>query len=133
MAQYTCVDTKAKRLPDGSDYFAITPMGQVPALHTDDGILLTENTAVLQYIADRFPDARLAPPAGAERARLQQWLGFIGPELHKAVFIPLLDPTAPAEVKKYAHDKVARRLGILQRHLAENEFLLDRFTVADAY
>ena len=132
-ARFTCVDTRAKRVEDGSDFFAVTAMGQVPALRTDEGFLLTENTAVLQYVADRFPEAQLAPPPGPERARLQQWLGFIGTELHKALFVPLLDPKAPADVKTYARDKAALRLGILEAHLSKHEFLLDRFTVADAY
>jgi glutathione S-transferase len=132
-AQFTSVDTRAKRVEDGSDFFAINPMGQVPALRTDEGFVLTENTAVLQYVADRFPAAQLAPQTAPERAQLQQWLGFIGTELHKALFVPLLDPKAPADVKAYAREKAALRLGILQDHLATREFLLDRFTVADAY
>ena len=132
-ARFTCVDTRAKRVEDGSDFFAVTAMGQVPALRTDEGFVLTENSAVLQYVADRFPEAQLAPPAGPERARLQQWLGFIGTELHKALFVPLLDPKAPADVKTYARDKATLRLGILQDHLSKHDFLLDRFTVADAY
>lgn len=130
-AQYTCVDTHAHRLPDGADYFDLTPMGQVPLLETDDGMLLTENSAVLQYVAERYP--QLAPAAGPERARLQQWLGFIGTELHKAIFVPLLDPRAPAEVKAYARGNIVLRFGTLQAHLAGREFLLDRFSVADGY
>jgi glutathione S-transferase len=132
-AAYTYVDTHAKRTQDGADYLAVNPMGQVPALRTDDGVVLTENTAVLQYIADRFPDAGLAPPSGIARAKLQQWLGFIGTELHKGLFSPLLDPKAPADVKAYTRAKAALRLGLLEKHLASNDYLLDRFTVADAY
>jgi glutathione S-transferase len=132
-ATFTQVDLKAKRAADGSDFFAVTPMGQVPALRTDDGVLLTENTAVLQYIADRFPGAKLAPSAGLERAGLQQWLGFIGTELHKAVFVPLLDAKAPPEVKEYARQKIALRFEVLDKHLAGREFVLDGFSIADAY
>jgi glutathione S-transferase len=132
-AGFTCVDTRSKRVEDGSDFLAVNAMGQVPALRTDEGFVLTENTAVLQYVADRFPQAQLAPPAGPERARLQQWLGFIGTELHKALFVPLLDQKASPEVKAYAREKAALRLGILEEHLAGREFLLDRFSVADAY
>jgi glutathione S-transferase len=85
-------------------------------------------------VADRFPAAQLAPPAGTlQRARLQQWLGFISTELHKAVFIPLLDPHAPEEVKRYAREKVALRMGMLHKQLAANDYLLDGFSVADAY
>ena len=111
-AEYTRVDTRAKRVADGSDFGKINPMGQVPVLATDEGALLTENSAVLQYVAGRFP--QLAPAAGIGRSRLQQWLSFIGTELHKAVFVPLLDPNAPDTVKAYARDKVALRLGIVQ-------------------
>ena len=134
-AQFTQVDTRSKRVADGSDFLAVSPMGQVPALLTDDGTVLTENTAVLQYVAERFPDAELAPPAGLMRARLQQWLGFIGTEIHKAIFIPLLDPRANDAVKAYARDKVPLRMGVLQERLADadHEFLLSQFSVADAY
>ncbi|MCX7175811.1 MAG: glutathione binding-like protein [Proteobacteria bacterium] len=132
-AQYTYVDAQVHRLPDGADYFAIAPMGQVPLLETDDGMLLSENSAVLQYVAESYPQAQLAPAAGPQRARLQQWLCFIGTELHKAIFAPLLDPKAPPEVKAYARTKVDLRLATLQAHLAGREFLLERFTVADAY
>jgi glutathione S-transferase len=108
-------------------------MGQVPALRVEDGTTLTENTAVLQYVADRYPGAGLAPPPGLERARLQQWLGFIGTELHKAIFIPLLDPAAPEGAKAYARGKIAQRFAVLDRHLEARQFLLDHFSVADAY
>ena len=132
-AEYTWVDLKTKHLADGSNYFEINPMGQVLALRTDDGVLLTENAAVLQYVADRFPDAKLAPPTGLDRSRLQQWLAFIASELQKAVFIPLLDPTAPEGAKAYAREKAALRFRVLEQHLSAREFLLDRFSVADAY
>ena len=105
----------------------------MPALRTAEGFVLTENTAVLQYVADSLPQAGLAPPPGTARAQLQQWLGFIGTELHKALFVPLLDPRAPADARTYARDKADLRLGVLQKHFAQHEFLLDRFSVADAY
>ncbi|MGF6596113.1 glutathione S-transferase [Paraburkholderia sp. GAS448] len=133
-AGFIQVDTKRKRLRDGSDFYPVNALGQVPALRTDEGWLLTENTAIMPYVADQFPSAQLAPPAGtAERAKLQQWLGFISTELHKAVFVPLLDPQAPADVGDYTRRKVALRLGVLQKHLDKREFLLDSFTVADGY
>lgn len=133
-AAFVQVDTKAKQVTDGSDFLAINPLGQVPVLRTDDGWLLTENTAILPYVADRYPDAALAPaPGTAARAKMQQWLGFVSTELHKAVFVPLLDRHAPDDVKRYAHDKVASRMGVLQRHLAAHAFLVETFSVADAY
>ena len=124
---------RAKRLPDGADFLQINPLGMVPTLRTDEGDLLTENSAILQYVAARFPAANLAPTNGIERARLQQWLSFIGTELHKAVFIPLLDKKAPAEAKAYAATLADARFGVLAKHLAGREFLLDAFSIADAY
>jgi glutathione S-transferase len=133
LARYTLADTGTKKLADGSDFFAVNPMGQVPALRLDDGTILTENTAVLQYVAEQFPHARLAPLPGVERSRMQQWLGFIGTELHKAVFVPMLDDKASEEVKRYSREKLARRMATLQAHLRDREFLLDEFSIADAY
>jgi len=132
-ARFTQVDTRAKRLAGGGDFFAVNPMGQVPVLRTDAGELLTENTAVLQYIAERFPEAKLVPDGEMARARLREWLGFIGTELHKAVFVPLLDAKAPEAAKAYAREKLALRMDVLAKHLSGREFLLDRFSVADAY
>jgi glutathione S-transferase len=102
-------------------------------LRLDDGSILTENTAVLQYVADRFPASGLAPAGGDERAKVQQWLGFIGTELHKALFVPLLDRQAPEAMKAYTRDKADLRLGLLQKHLEGRAFVLDRFTIVDAY
>jgi glutathione S-transferase len=131
--KFIAVDTRSKKLADGSDFLAVNSMGQVPVLRTDAGELLTENPAVLQYVADQKPELPLAPPNGIERYRLQQWLNFITSELHKVVFIPLLDPTSPEEAKIYAREKAERRFSHLSNHLEGREFLLDNFTVADAY
>ena len=122
-----------KRLPDGSDFLQINPLGMVPTLRTDEGDLLTENGAILQYVAERFPGANLAPASGIARARLQQWLSYVGTELHKAIFIPLLDHKAPPEAKAYAAGLADARFGMLEKHLAGREFLLDTFSIADAY
>ena len=132
-ATYIQVDTKRKQLENGRDFFSLNPIGQVPVLRTDEGALLTENTAILPYVADRFPHAQLAPVGSLERARLQQWLGFISTELHKALFVPLLDPNAGDEVKRYTREKVDIRLNLLAARFAAHEWLLDAFSVADAY
>ena len=131
-ANYIARDRNNK-LPDGSDFTAINPLGMVPVLRTESGELITENAAILQYVAARFPDARLAPAEAMERAKLQQWLSFIGTELHKAVFLPLLRPEASPDVKAYAMSLVDARLAIVERHLTGRDFLLDTFSVADAY
>ena len=127
------VDPKTKRTLDGANYLDIYPLGLVPALRLDDGSLLTENAAVLQYLAARFPAADLASTGDLERARLQQWLCFIGTELHKAMFIPLFDTRAPEGTKPHTLAKSRSRLDFLNGHLTGREFLLDRFSVADAY
>ncbi|RZI96073.1 MAG: glutathione S-transferase [Rubrivivax sp.] len=132
-ARFTQVDSEAKRTLDGRDYWQITPMGQVPALRTPEGWLLTENAAVLQYLAEAFPDAGLLPAKADARARVRQWLGFIGTELHKAVFVPLLDPKAGADVKAYSRDKAALRLGVLEAHLQQHEHLEGSYGIADIY
>ena len=133
-ASYQEVDPKTKRvLGDGSDFIAVNPLGLVPTLRTDDGIVLTENAAVLQYVADHFPDSAIAAGTGIDRSRLHQWLCFIGTELHKGLFIPLLDPKAGAETKAWALAKGTSRLDYLDNYLQGRDFLLDRFSVADAY
>jgi glutathione S-transferase len=133
-ANFLEVDPNTKRLlADGSDYLAVNPVGLVPALRGDDDELLTENAAILQYVADHLPDANLAPASGLARSRLQQWLCFIGTELHKGLFVPLLDRKAPDAMKAHVLEKNLPRLAYLDRYLEGREFLLDRFTVADAY
>jgi glutathione S-transferase len=128
------VDTKAHTFGAGADFYAINGKGYVPVLELDDGRRLTEGPAIVQYLADRKPESQLAPVAGSfERYRLQEWLNFITSELHKLVFSPLLDPRGIDGAKSYAHDKVGQRLAYLNTHLTGREFLLDRFTVADAY
>ncbi|WP_457419984.1 glutathione binding-like protein [Roseateles sp. P5_E7] len=124
---------KAKRTGDGRDYWQINPMGQVPALLTPAGWLLTENAAVLQYLAEAFPAAGLLPAELDAQARMRQWLGFIATELHKAVFVPLLDPKAGADVKAYAMEKAALRLSVLEAHLARHEYLEGGYGIADIY
>jgi glutathione S-transferase len=132
-AGFVHVNLKSKRLPDGSSYLDIAPLGQVPMIRTAEGTFITENSAVLQYVADAYPDASLAPRTASERARLQQWLGFIGTELHKIIFQPLLETQASSEVKDYARAKIPLRFGHLQSHLEKHDYLLNEFSVADAY
>jgi glutathione S-transferase len=128
------VDLRRKTVADGSDYLAIHPMGQVPALDLGDGIVLTEGPAVLQYIADLAPAARLAPPAGSlERYRLMSLLNFISTELHKA-FAPLFHPHTPEEYKA-AVRRDRRALLQVESMLGDGRPWLmgGDFSVADAY
>jgi glutathione S-transferase len=123
----------ARLLADGSDYYAINAMGQVPAIRTDSGEMITENPAVLQYIAELYPENGLAPSGGINRYRLQQWLNFISTELHKATFIPLLDRNSPDGAKAFARKKLPLRMDYLSSHLERRDFVLERFSVADCY
>jgi glutathione S-transferase len=132
-AQFVQIETKTKHTQDGVDFRTIHPLGLVPALEMDNGEILTENAAILQHVADRFPDAGLAPRDPLGRSRLHQWLCFIGTELHKALYIPLLDRNAPDAVKAYALAKAQSRLSWVARGLERRDYLLDRFSVADAY
>ncbi len=132
-AKFTAVDLKAKRTADGRDFFAINPLGQVPVLRTETDELITENPVVLQYVADRCVGSGLAPGHGPERRRLQLWLNFITSELHKLVFIPLLSPKSNDGARAFAREQIGPRFGYLDAHLDGREYLLDRFTVADAY
>jgi glutathione S-transferase len=132
-AQFTAVDLKVKRTADGADFLAVNPMGQVPVLRTETGELLTENPVVLQYVADHCPGSGLAPGNSPERYRLQLWLNFITSELHKLVFTPLLSHKSNDGAKAFAREQIAPRFAYLDAHLGGRDFLLDRFTVADAY
>lgn len=131
-ARFVRVDTKARRTADGEDYATINPQGLVPAIRTDDGQVLTENGAVLQYLGGLHPEAGLLP-TGFERHLLQQWLSFVGTELHSGVFHLLFNKQAGDETKAFARQAAVQRFAYLDGQLDGREWLLDRFTVADAY
>jgi glutathione S-transferase len=128
------VDRRTKKAADGLDFNEVNPKGYVPALTLDNGEVLTEVVAVLQYIADRNPAAKLAPPAGSmERYRLMEWLSFINSEVHKG-FSPLFRDDASEDVKQYTRKNLQGRLDYLERILGGRTFLMgEQFTVADAY
>ncbi|GAB2810985.1 glutathione transferase GstA [Comamonas piscis] len=126
--------TKTHQLKDGTDFYTINPLGYVPVLELDNGQRLREGLAIVQYIADQAPASKLAPPNGTfERYQLQEWLGFIGTEIHKG-FSPLFNPNMPDTVKDMARVQVLKRLTYVDAQLAGKEFLMGTdFTVADAY
>ncbi|MDP9899664.1 glutathione transferase GstA [Variovorax ginsengisoli] len=126
--------TKSHKLADGTDYYAINPLGYVPLLELDDGTLLREGPAIVQYIADQAPLKNLAPANGTlARYRLQEWLNFIGTELHKG-FGPLFNPAMPAEAKTLTMEKLKSRLTWIDKELDGKEFLMgEHFSVADGY
>lgn len=128
------VDHKTHKTRDGEDFNAINTKGYVPALRLDNGELLTENVAVLQYIADRNPASKLAPAAGTlERYHLMEWLAYINSEVHKN-FGPLFNPSSSEAVKQYSRDNLTKRVDWLEKALGAKNFLMgEQFTVADAY
>ena len=127
------VDTKNKTTESGDDYRAINPKGYVPLLELDNGVRLSEGPAIVQYLADLAPAAKLAPANGTfERYRLQEWLNFITSEIHKQ-FSPLFDGTMPEEAKEKFRNKLAGRFDLLAEQLKGRDYLMGSFTVADAY
>lgn len=128
------VDLKTKSMEGGGDFAKINSKGYVPALELDDGEILTEGPAIVQYIADRKPESGLAPKAGTmERYRLQEMLNFITSEIHKT-FTPLFHDDAAPEWKQAAKDTLAQRFDFLSKHLEGKDYLMGKqFTVADGY
>jgi glutathione S-transferase len=126
--------TKSHKLQDGTDYYGINPLGYVPMLELDDGTRLREGPAIVQYVADQAPTKNLAPANGTlPRYRLQEWLTFIGTEIHKS-FSPLFNPAMPEDAKKSFRDKITSRLQFVDKELAGKQYLTgDHFTVADGY
>jgi glutathione S-transferase len=122
--EFVKVDGTAKKTQDGADFWKVNPKGYVPALGLDDGEVLTEGPVISQYLADRKPQAGLAPAAGTmERYRLQEMLGYINSELHKT-YSPLFDKATPQETRD----------AVIEQKLDGHDYLFgDRFTVADAY
>jgi glutathione S-transferase len=127
-------DTKTKKLVDGSDYYAVNSKGSVPALRLDDGAVLTEGVAIMQYLADQKPESNLVPKAGTlARYRVQEWLNYITSEVHKS-YSPLWNPTADPKVKEYAQANLEKKLDWVNGQLAGKKYLTgDTFTIADAY
>lgn len=130
------VDKDSKKTEAGADFREINPLGYVPALELDDGNILIEAPAILQYLADANPEAGLAPAnATLERTRLQQYLNFTASEFHKA-FAPFFSGREMSvEERESAVAKVAVRLDYIESLLADGrEYLLgSKFTVADTY
>jgi glutathione S-transferase len=128
------VDLREHKTEKGADYYQINPKGYVPALELDGGQVLTEGPAIVQYVADQKPEAKLAPAAGTiERYQMQGWLHFIGTEIHKA-YSPLFYPTTPEEVKKSNLERIGKRFEFIAKHLEGKQYLMgDHFTAPDAY
>ena len=128
------VSTKSHKLQDGTDYYTINALGYVPVLELDNGERLREGPAIVQYIADQVPEKNLAPANGTlARYRLQEWLTFIGTELHQG-FGPLFNPATPADYQPQVRERLLKRLQWVDSQLAGKPYLMgEQFTVADGY
>jgi len=127
------VDLKAKKLAGGGDFLKVNPKGQVPVLVLDDGEQLTEGPVIVQVIADKAGDGKLAPANGTrERYRLQEWLNFLTSELHKN-FSPLFQPTLGDDAKAFFRDRLAGKFKYVDEKLAGKDYLMGGFSVADGY
>ncbi|MGF6515208.1 glutathione S-transferase [Pseudomonas sp. BT76 TE3572] len=128
------VDNTTKRTANGDDFLAINPKGYVAALQLDNGQVLTEGPAILQYLADLRPEAYLAPVSGTfERVRLQEWLNFVSTEIHGGLGW-LFSSQFPDEVKALIKEKLFKRFAVLCQTLERQDYLMaDGFSIADAY
>jgi glutathione S-transferase len=128
------VDNQKKLTADGDDFLQINPKGYVAALQLDNGEVLTEGAAILQYLADRVPAAGLAPANGSwERVRLQEWLNFVSSEIHGGLGV-LFKDAIPDEVKSLFKATLFKRFAILVQTLERQDYLLGaQYSVADAY
>ena len=127
------VDEASKKMADGGDFKSINPLGYLPALQLDDGSVLLEAAAIAQYIADRDPVRKLAPPNGTiERARFQGWLNFLSSELHKGGLGPLFYPALDERAKDVFRERLRSRFAFVDQHLSTREYLLGKdYSIAD--
>ncbi|WOI83726.1 glutathione transferase GstA [Citrobacter braakii] len=128
------VDLMKKRLENGDDFFAVNPKGQVPALLLDDGTLLTEGVAIMQYLADTVPDRQLlAPTSSLSRYKTIEWLNYIATELHKGS-TPLFRPDTPEDFKPTVRALLEKKMQYVNDALQDNQWICgSRFSIADAY
>jgi len=128
------VDLASKKTEAGDDYLEVNAKGQVPALVLDDGSLLTEGVAIVQFLADKVPDRQLLAPAGSmTRYHTLEWLNYIATELHKG-FSPLFNPATPDEFRALTRKALEKKLQYVNEELNDKQWLMGlRFSVADAY
>lgn len=132
--EYINVDLATKKLADGSDFLAINPKGQVPALQLDNTSLLTEVTAILQYLAELNPAAGLLPAIGKlERYQVIGWMNFAATELHKN-FAPFFNPKTPDSYKAVCKQLLENKLSLLESKLSQQDYIATSgYSLADIY
>ena len=123
------VDIPTRRTEAGDDFTAVNPKGYVPALVLDDGSVLTENAAILTWVAERSPE--LVPDGPLGRVRMVEDLSFVGAEIHKP-FVRMMFPASDKDAEQ-ARAAIAGRFDYLAGRLEGDYLRGDRFTAADAY
>lgn len=127
------VDLRTKTTTGGADYNGINPKGYVPALVLDNGDVLTEGPAIVQYVADKVPERGLAPAAGTmQRYRLIEWLNFISAEIHKT-FSGFFRPDLAEATRNELQQQLAKRFDYVEQQLQGRDYVMGDFTVADCY
>jgi glutathione S-transferase len=129
------VNNQTKQTSDGRDFRTINPKGYVAALELDDGQVLTEGIAIVQYLAELRPEKELTPPAGSwARVRLQEWLAFLASEIHAGAAPLFKNATISEDARDYFRERLYKRFDYLEGVLAERQYLQgNTFSVADAY
>ncbi len=133
--EFESVNLKTKQTETGADYWKINPKGAVPAIVVEKNTVLTENTAIQQYLAEVNKADQLLPPVGDfKRYRVLEWLSFISTELHKG-FGPLFNPNLSQEIKdQIIIPQLKNKFNYVEQQIKDNKFLLgDAFTLADSY
>ncbi|MGX1103676.1 glutathione S-transferase [Bradyrhizobium elkanii] len=128
------VDLRAKKLENGDDFLQVNPKGQVPALALDTGEMVTEGPIIIQMIADKAADKKLAPARDSnERYKLLEWLNYTTTELHKNLG-PMFSPVLADDAKAFFKDRAMGKFKYVESQLAGRDYLMgNQFTVADGY
>jgi glutathione S-transferase len=127
------MDPKTKKTKSGDDFLKINPKGYVPVLQLDDGRTLTEAAVIVQYIADKKPEAKLLPAAGFERYQALEWLNYVATELHKGIGA-LFNPNLTDPWKQVLRDGLAPKFDYLTKRLEGRSYAFgDGFSAVDCY
>ncbi len=133
--EYIPVTLSTHTLPNGDDFYKVTPKGAVPALQLDNGTVLTENAVIQQFIADSHKATHLLPPVGdMKRYEILAWLNYASTDLHKN-FSPFFNPKVPKEIREEAFKPVlAKKLEFLNTYFATHDYITGKqYTLPDAY
>jgi glutathione S-transferase len=133
--EYEGVDLKTHKTETGADFYQINPKGAVPVLVLDDKQILTENSVIQQYLAEKQGNTALFPPSSDfKHYRVLEWLNFISTDIHKG-YGPLFNPKVPQEIKDTVFIPILKnKLKIMDSHINQNKFIMgDTFTLPDAY